>query len=67
MAIQVSSQNEPGQTRLAVTYREAGHTLGVCERVVWQLAKDGDLKSIRIGRSVRIPVAELQRFVEERA
>lgn len=52
-----------GGTRLAVTYREAGGSLGVCERVVWQLVKDGRLKAVRIGRSVRIPVTELNRFV----
>ena len=54
-----------GGTRLAVTYREAGESLGVCERVVWQLVKDGRLKAVRIGRSVRIPVSELERFVSE--
>lgn len=56
-----------GGTRLAVTYREAGDSLGVCERVVWQLVKDGRLKAVRIGRSVRIPVNELERFVSETA
>ena len=55
------------KTRLAVTYREAGDSLGVCERVVWQLVKDGRLKAVRIGRSVRIPVSELERFVAETA
>ncbi len=48
------SSGEVG-TRLTVTYREAGDSLGVCERVVWQLVKDGRLKAVRIGRSVRIP------------
>lgn len=57
---------EAGPVRLAVTYREAAATLGVCERVVWQLVKDQQLKAIRIGRAVRVPVAELRRFVAER-
>ncbi|MDA0922041.1 MAG: helix-turn-helix domain-containing protein [Planctomycetota bacterium] len=61
-----ASSGESG-TRLAVTYREAGDALGVCERVVWQLVKDGRLKAVRIGRSVRIPVAELERFVSASA
>lgn len=59
-----ASSGEGGK-RLAVTYREAGDALGVCERVVWQLVKDGKLKAVRIGRSVRIPVSELERFVAE--
>ena len=48
---------------LAVNYTEGGRLLGVCSRVVWQLVKDGKLKATRIGRSVRIPVAELERFI----
>ena len=40
--------------------------LGVCSRVVWQLCKDGKLKATRIGRrSVRISVAELERFIAD--
>jgi len=62
MIAQASSGEGP---RLAVTYHEAGDLLGVCERVVWQLVKDGRLKAVRIGRSVRIPVSELERFISE--
>ena len=65
MGAQASSGE--GGTRLAVTYGQAGDSLGVCERVVWQLVKDGKLKAVRIGRSVRIPVSELERFVSETA
>ena len=50
---------------LAVTYTEAGRMLGLCSRVVWQLCKDGKLKATRIGRSVRISVAELERFIAD--
>lgn len=55
------------QDRLAVTYREAAKSLGVCERAVWQLVKDGELRAVRIGRSVRIPVQELKQFVAIRS
>ena len=55
------------QDRLAVTYREAAKSLGVCERAVWQLVKDGELRAVRIGRSVRIPVKELNQFVADRS
>ena len=54
------------QRTLATTYRGAARELEVCERVVWQLVKTGKLKAIRIGRSVRIPRAELERFIAER-
>ena len=55
------------QGRLAVTYGEAAKSLGVCERAVWQLVKDGELRAVRIGRSVRIPVTELNQFVTDRS
>ena len=53
--------------RLAVNYLEAGQMLGVCERLIWQLVKDGELKAIRFGRAVRIPIAELERFVRDQS
>lgn len=65
MTLSVSPRAEQGQPKMAVSYREGGQALGVCERVVWQLVKDGKLKAIRIGRSVRIPVSELERFVAD--
>ena len=47
-----------------VTYRQAAELLGVCERSVWKLVKENELKPVRIGRSVRIPLAEIERFIE---
>ena len=52
---------------LLVTYRDAAESLGICERKLWQLVKDGELKAVRMGRSVRIPARELERFVHELA
>ena len=49
--------------KLVLTYREAAASLGVCERTVWGLVRDGSLRAVRIGRSVRIPVSELERFL----
>ena len=53
------------QDRLAYSMREAAASLGICERSVWQAIKDGRLKAARLGRSVRIPADELDRFVRE--
>ena len=53
-------------SRLALTYREAASAIGVCERTIWQLVRDGKLKAKRVtGKSVRIPVAEIARFINE--
>lgn len=49
--------------RLLVKYSEAAKLLGMGERKVWQLCKDGQLKVVRIGRSVRIPISELEAFI----
>lgn len=63
MISSVSPRSDQGQRKLAVNYREAAAYLSVCERTVWSLVRDGKLNAIRIGRSVRVPVAELERFV----
>ena len=49
-------------TRLAYTMREVGNLIGLSERSVWALCSRGELRSVKLGRSVRIPadaVAEL--------
>ena len=58
--------SDQGQ-KLALTYRETGASLGVCERTVWGLVRDGELPAIRIGRSVRVPVKGLQDYVQSQA
>ena len=45
--------------KLAYTMRESGQLTGFCERVIWQAVKDGDLRAVRLGRSVRILHVEL--------
>lgn len=59
----IVSPKEPQPPSLALTYREAANTLGVCERTVWKLVDEGKLKACRIGRAVRIPVVEIERFL----
>lgn len=66
MSASATPRNDRGN-KLAVTYREAADSIGVCERTVWGLVRDGKLRAIQIGRAVRIPVAELERFVSEPA
>jgi excisionase family DNA binding protein len=49
--------------RLAYTIREAAEAIALSERTIWQAIQDGRLKATKIGRAVRIPTAELERFV----
>jgi len=48
-----------------LTYREAAKLLGVTDRTVWQLVKDGKLQNVKFGRSVRIDPVDLKTFVEQ--
>ncbi|MCC7085293.1 MAG: helix-turn-helix domain-containing protein [Pirellulales bacterium] len=48
---------------MALSYRGVARALGVSERTVWAMVNDGRLRAARIGRSVRVPRAELERFL----
>ncbi|XZE46931.1 helix-turn-helix domain-containing protein [Pirellulaceae bacterium SH467] len=45
--------------------RQAGKMLSVSERSVWSLCQSGQLASFNIGRSVRIPVDAIRKFIVE--
>lgn len=44
--------------------RDAQLALGVGETTVDKLIRDGRLKTFKIGRAVRIPRSEIQRYIE---
>src|SRR5579859_2933460 len=41
-------------------------SLAVSRSTAWQLVRSGQLSTVRIGKSVRVSVAELRRFVADR-
>ncbi len=45
---------------------EAARLLSVSRTTVYELAKSGQLKSIRVGRSVRIPESAIAEFIESK-
>ena len=49
---------------ILVDSRTAAKILAISERKLWQLAKDGDIAHVRIGRSVRYDVTDLRDAVE---
>ena len=49
---------------LLVTTNQAARMLGIARSSIYQLIARGDLSPIHIGRSVRLPVRELETFVE---
>ncbi|WP_296458640.1 helix-turn-helix domain-containing protein [Rubinisphaera sp.] len=51
------------QSRLLNT-RQAAAYLGLCERKIWQMSKDGDFPSVRAGKSLRFDVQDLDSWIE---
>ncbi|MDD3925896.1 MAG: helix-turn-helix domain-containing protein [bacterium] len=46
--------------------REVARMLGICLNQIYKLAERGELPSVRIGRSVRIPSGALHVWLEEK-
>jgi excisionase family DNA binding protein len=63
-------QSEKGKDRgpspepLLVSERNAGGTLGVSARTVFNMVARGDLKAVRIGKRKLITVASIRAFIE---
>lgn len=50
--------------KLLVTSREAARMLSICERTLWTLTNTGLLGAVRIGRSVRYAVTDLEAYID---
>ena len=50
---------------MLLTARETAAALCISERTLWGLTARGEIPSVRIGRSVRYHVADLQQWIEE--
>lgn len=57
----MTNQDNP----LLIDLREAARLLGFSERKVWQLQKDGDLPSLKIGRNLRFCISSLRLWVQQ--
>ena len=52
--------------RLLLTGEEAAQRLGIGRTLAWQLVRDGQLPSVRLGRLVRVPVRGLEDWLKRR-
>jgi len=52
-----------GPVRLLLRPEEAAESIGVSRARFYELMADGRIKSIKIGRSRRVPVAEITSFI----
>ncbi len=54
------------QGKLLLKVMEAGEMLGIGRSRMYEMVDTKELPSIRIGKSIRIPVKALNQWVEER-
>jgi len=54
----------PLTTQLLLKVEEAAIRLGLGRTIVWGLVSSGELESVTIGRSRRVPVEALDAYVE---
>jgi excisionase family DNA binding protein len=52
--------------KLLLSSREAAAALSVCERTLWTLADEGQIPRVRIGKSVRYRVQDLEHWISTR-
>lgn len=48
-----------------MTYQEAAKVLGITDRTLWELVRKGEIRNVRVGRSVRIDPADLRQFIQD--
>lgn len=51
---------------LLLTVEEAARRLGIGRTLAWRLVQERELPSVRVGRCVRVPLRDLEAWVEER-
>jgi len=52
--------------RLLLTIPEAARVLGVSRSILYQLVQAGEVATIKIGRSRRVPILALEQYVSAR-
>jgi excisionase family DNA binding protein len=58
--------SSPSTPRLLLRVEEAAEALAVSRTALYGLLRSGDIPVVRIGRSVRVPVAALESYVAKR-
>jgi excisionase family DNA binding protein len=59
-----AQDNSEARRKLLITVNEAAQRLSIGRPKMWQLVMTGEVLSIKIGASRRIPVAALEAYVE---
>lgn len=51
-------------SQLLLTAEQAAGSLAICRTKIYELLRSGQLKSVQIGTSRRIPVADLEAYIQ---
>ena len=51
-------------SKLLMTARETAEALSISERKLWNLTNENEIPAIRIGRSVRYAIEDIQLWIE---
>jgi excisionase family DNA binding protein len=54
-------------TKLTMSIPEAGKALGVSRTTIYKLANSGELPTIKLGKRILVPIAQLDRLLNGRA
>jgi excisionase family DNA binding protein len=55
------------ESPLLLRVPEVARTLGIARSLAYEMARDGRLPTIHIGKAVRVPRRRLEAWIEERA
>ncbi len=50
--------------RILLTPQQAAEALAISPRKLWGMTSSGEIPHVRLGRSVRYPIADLQRWID---
>ena len=59
-------KNQRLETALLLTPHQVAEALAISTRKLWEITAAGEIPHLRIGRCVRYPVQDLQRWIESR-
>ena len=58
------SRSHPTNPPLLLKPQQAAETLQISERKLWSMTSSGEVPHIRLGRSVRYPIADLEHWID---
>jgi excisionase family DNA binding protein len=57
----------PDESSMLLRIPEAARALGIARSLAYEMARDGRLPVVRIGKAVRIPRRQLEQWIEDQA